>query len=41
MAEARQRLAEAEKRDAQHGHTPHEIPASIFVRSGLEIEEQQ
>ena len=41
MAEVRRRLAEADKQDAQHGHTPHEVPASVFIRSGLEIEEQQ
>ena len=41
MAEVRQMLAEADKQDAQHGPAPHEVPASIFIRSGLEIEEHQ
>lgn len=41
MAEVRRRLAEADTQDAQRGHTLHEVPASVFIRSGLEIEEQQ
>jgi hypothetical protein len=41
MAELRRKLAEAEAQEAQHGDVPHEVPASAFVRSGLEIEEQQ
>ena len=41
MAEVRRRLAEADTQEAQHGCAPHEVPASVFVRSGLEIEEQQ
>lgn len=41
MAEVRRRLAEADKQDAQRGLAPHEVPASVFVRSGLEIEEHQ
>lgn len=34
-------LAEADEEDAQKGDTPHQVPASIFIRNGLEIEEQQ
>jgi hypothetical protein len=41
MAQVRQSLAEADKQDAQYNHTPHEVPASVFIRSGMEIEEQQ
>jgi hypothetical protein len=41
MAEVRRRLAEADTQEAQRSHIPHEVPASVFIRSGLEIEEQQ
>lgn len=41
MAEARRKLAEADQRDAQHGPAFHEVLASVFIRGGLEIEEQQ
>jgi hypothetical protein len=34
-------LAEADQRDARKGPAPHQVPPSIFVRNGLEIEEQQ
>ena len=39
--EVRRMLAEADQQDVQQGCTPHEVPASVFVRTGLEIEEQQ
>ena len=41
VAEVRRKLAEADHRDTQRGTTTYEIPASIFIRNGLEIEEQQ
>jgi len=41
MAEVRQKLAEADQQDAQQGYAPHAVPASVFVRDGLDIEEQQ
>ena len=41
LADVRQKLAEADKEDAERGLTPHEIPASVFIRTGLELEEQQ
>jgi len=41
MAEARRRLAEADQQDTQQGSTPHAVPAWVFVRDGLDIEEQQ
>lgn len=33
-------MAEANEEDAKHGLTPHEVPGSVFIRTGLEIEEQ-
>ena len=41
IAEVRRQLAEADQREAQQGSTPHEVPASMFVRNGLEIEDKQ
>lgn len=41
LAEIRQQLADADAENAKRGTTPHEVPASIFIRTGLEIEEQQ
>ncbi|KAF9777745.1 hypothetical protein BJ322DRAFT_1015458 [Thelephora terrestris] len=41
VAEVRRRLAEADKQEAQRGHAPDEVPASIFICSGLEMKEQQ
>jgi hypothetical protein len=41
VAEVRRKLADADQQDAQHGPAPHEVPASIFIHNGLEIEEQQ
>ena len=34
-------LAEADQRETQRGFTPHQMPPSVFVRNGLEIEDQQ
>jgi hypothetical protein len=41
MAEVRKMLAEADQRDAKQGPTPHQMPPSIFIRHGLELEDQQ
>jgi len=41
MAEVRRKLAEADQQAAQQCSAPHELPASVFVRNGLEIEDQQ
>ena len=41
LADICQKLAEADKEDAGLGLTPHQIPASVFVHTGLELEEQQ
>lgn len=41
VAEVRKMLAEADQQHAQKGLSPHDIPASVFVRNGLEIEEHQ
>ena len=41
MVEVRRKLAEVDQQAAQQGFIPHEVPASIFVRNGLEIEDQQ
>lgn len=40
MAEVRRKLAQADEEDARHGLTPHQVSGSIFIRTGLEIEEQ-
>ena len=40
-AEVRRRLAEADQQDTRQGSTPHQVPASVFVCNGLEIEDQQ
>ena len=40
LAEVRKRLAEADKEDAKRGIVPHEVTGSVFIRTGLEIEEQ-
>jgi hypothetical protein len=34
-------LAEADEQDAQQGCAPHQVPPSVFVRNGLQIEDQQ
>ena len=39
LADVRRRLAEADEEDARRGMTPHEVPGSVFIRMGLEIEE--
>lgn len=41
MAEVRRRLAEADQRDDQRDSASYDVPGSVFVRNGLEIEEQQ
>jgi hypothetical protein len=41
FAEVRRKLAEADEEALRRGTASHEVPASIFVRIGLEIEEQQ
>ena len=41
LAEIRRKLAEAEEEDAMRGLIPHQVPGSVFIRTGLEIEEQQ
>jgi hypothetical protein len=40
MVEVLQKLAEADEKDVQSGLTPHQVPGSVFIRTGLEIEEQ-
>ena len=41
-AKVRKILAEVDRRDIQQGSAPdHQIPPSIFIRTGLEIEDQQ
>lgn len=39
LSEVRRRLAEADEEDARRGVTPHQVPGSVFIRTGLEIEE--
>lgn len=42
IAETRLILAKEEAEDARKGlHAPHKITASIFIKMGLDIEEQQ
>ena len=42
LAEVRLRLAQEELAEAERGkHTPLGVPASIFIRMGLELEDQQ
>ena len=41
FAEVRRKLAEADEEALRQGATSHQVPASIFIRIGLEIEEQQ
>ena len=42
LSEVRLRLAQEELADAERGqHTPHKISGSVFVRMGLELEDQQ
>ena len=41
LAEVCQKLAEVDKEDIRRGNTAHEVPGSVFIRNGLEIEDQQ
>ena len=42
VSEARLRLTEEEAAEAERGTTaPHKVSASVFVRMGLELEDQQ
>jgi len=41
LAEVRRKLAEADEEDIRRGTVPHQVPGSVFIRNGLEIEEQQ
>lgn len=42
ISEVRLQLAEEEVADAERGkHALHKVSASVFVRMGLELEEQQ
>ena len=42
LSEARLRLTQEEAAEAERGqHTLHKVSASVFVRMGLELEDQQ
>ena len=41
LAELRRRFAEEDEESMRRGILMHEVPGSVFVRTGLEIEEQQ
>ena len=41
LAEVRRKLAEADEEDIMQGDVSHQVPGSVFVREGLEIEERQ
>jgi hypothetical protein len=42
LAEARLKLTQEEVAEAERGkHTPHKVSASVFIRMGLELEDQQ
>ena len=42
LSEARLRLTQEEVAEAERGqHMPHEVSASVFIRMGLELEDQQ
>jgi len=42
LSEARLRLTQEEAAEAERGkHTPHKVSASVFIRMGLELEDQQ
>ena len=42
ISEARLQLTQEEVTEAERGrHMPHKVSASVFVRMGLELEEQQ
>jgi len=37
LAEVRQKLAEADEEDVRRGGTPHQVPASVFIRTGWKL----
>ena len=41
LAEVRRKLAEADEEEIARGTISHQVPGSVFVRNGLDIEEQQ
>jgi len=41
LAEVRRKLAEADEAAIRQGSTSQQVPGSVFIRNGLEIEEQQ
>jgi hypothetical protein len=41
LAEIRRKLAEADEIAVRQGSALEQVPVSVFVRNGLEIEEQQ
>ena len=41
LAEVRRQLAEADEQDIARGVVSHQVPGSVFIRGGLELEEQQ
>lgn len=42
LSEVRLRLAEGEANEVERGrHAPHKVSASVFIRMGLELEDQQ
>ena len=42
LSEVRLQLTQEEVAQAEHGnHTPHKVSASVFIRMGLELEDQQ
>lgn len=41
VAEVRQKLAEADEAAIRRGDASHQVPGSVFIRNGLEIEEHQ
>lgn len=41
LAEVRQELAKADEEEITCGAVSHQVPGSVFIRNGLEIEEQQ
>lgn len=41
LAEVRRKLAEADEAALRQGTASPQVPGSVFIRNGLEIEEQQ
>ena len=41
LAELRRKLAEEDEEALRSGTLTHQVPGSVFIRTGLEIEEQQ